>query len=53
MAALAREGITKVNLVVFSRNEKGDSFWAAQGFSLRTDLNYRDKRIVPAQRMDT
>ena len=53
MAALKAEGITKVNLVVFSRNEKGDAFWAAQGFSLRTDLNYRDKRIVPAQRMDT
>ena len=53
MTALAREGITKVNLVVFSRNQKGDAFWDALGFSLRTDLNYRDKRIVPAERMDT
>ena len=53
MAALEQEGITKVNLVVFSRNQKGDAFWEAQGFSLRTDLNYRDKRIVPAERMDT
>jgi len=53
MAALEQEGITKVNLVVFSRNQKGDAFWEAQGFSLRTDLNYRDKRIVPAERIDT
>ena len=53
LPALEQEGITKVNLVVFSRNQKGDAFWAALGFSLRTDLNYRDKRIVPAERMDT
>ena len=53
MAALEREGITKVNLVVFSRNEKGNAFWEAMGFTARTDLSYRDKSIRKAERIDT
>ena len=53
MAALEQEGITKVNLVVFSRNETGNAFWESMGFTVRTDLIYRDRRICESARMDT
>ena len=53
MAALEAEGIIKVNLVVFSRNEKGNAFWERLGFTLRDDLIYRNKSIRTAVRMDT
>ncbi len=53
MAALEQEGITKVNLVVFSHNEKGNAFWERLGFTLRDDLTYRNKSIRVAVRMDT
>ena len=53
MAALEQEGITKVNLVVFSRNETGNTFWESMGFTVRTDLIYRDRRICETVRMDT
>jgi len=53
MAALEQEGITKVNLVVFSRNETGNAFWESMGFPVRTDLTYRDRRICESVRMDT
>ena len=53
MAALEQEGITKVNLVVFSRNETGNAFWESMGFTVRTDLTYRDRRICESVRMDT
>ena len=53
MAALEQEGITKVNLVVFSRNETGNAFWESMGFTVRTDLTYRDRRICESVCMDT
>lgn len=53
MAALEQEGITKVNLVVFSRNETGNAFWKSMGFTVRTDLIYRDRRICESVRIDT
>lgn len=53
MAALEAEGIIKVNLVVFSRNEKGNAFWEALGFTCRDDLTYRNKTIREAVRTDT
>lgn len=53
MAALEQEGITKVNLVVFSRNETGNAFWESMGFTVRTDLTYRDRRICETVRIDT
>ena len=53
MAALEQEGITKVNLVVFFRNETGNAFWESMGFTVRTDLIYRDRRICESARMDT
>ena len=53
MAALKREGIHKVALVVFARNEIGNSFWEKRGFTTREDLVYRDKNINPLERIDT
>ncbi|MDO4739436.1 MAG: GNAT family N-acetyltransferase [Eubacteriales bacterium] len=43
--ALRAEGVTKAALVVFARNEKGNSFWEKQGFTLRTDINYRNRQL--------
>ncbi len=51
--ALQEQGIHKVDLVVFSRNEPGNAFWEAMGFHLRTDLNYRDRPLTDMQRIDT
>lgn len=53
MAAMEQEGIIKVNLVVFSHNEKGNAFWKSLGFTVRTDLTYRNKSIRTAVRNDT
>lgn len=43
--ALRREGITKVFGLVFKNNEAGNVFWEEQGYSLRTNLNYRNKSL--------
>ncbi|MCL2079756.1 MAG: GNAT family N-acetyltransferase [Oscillospiraceae bacterium] len=53
MSALEREGITKVALVVFDKNEKGNAFWEKYGFIKRTDLVYRNKAIVDLTSIDT
>ena len=53
MAALEKEGIHKVNLVVFARNDLGNAFWEARGFSRREDIVIRDKLIHQMVRMDT
>lgn len=41
--ALCNEGITKVALVVFSKNELENAFWEKRGFTVREDLVYRNK----------
>lgn len=51
--ALKREGINKVALVVFGRNEKGNTFWEKQGFITRSDLVYRNRTITELKRIDT
>lgn len=51
--ALEQEGIHKVALVVFKRNELGDTFWEKQGFSVREDLNYRNRALTELKRIDT
>ncbi|MBQ9007727.1 MAG: GNAT family N-acetyltransferase [Clostridia bacterium] len=43
--ALRLEGITKVFGLVFKDNEAGNAFWEEQGYSLRTNLNYRNKSL--------
>ena len=53
MDALGREGITKVLLVVFDKNEIGNAFWEARGFTKRPDLVYRNKFIRDIPYLDT
>jgi ribosomal protein S18 acetylase RimI-like enzyme len=53
MNALASEKITKVALVVFTRNEIGDRFWENRGFIQRNDLVYRNRNIIELERIDT
>lgn len=51
--ALRRENISKVALLVFKYNEAGNAFWERQGFTLRGDLNYRNKALRELVRIDT
>ena len=44
-AALKREGIQKVFGLVFTDNDIANAFWEKQGYSLRTNLNYRNKSL--------
>lgn len=53
LAALKVEGIVKVTLVAFSKNEGGNAFWGEQGFTLRDDLVYWDKVLIPVVRIKT
>ena len=50
--ALKEEGINKVLLVAFKKNEGGNAFWESQGFTLREDLNYRNKALAEMIRID-
>lgn len=43
--ALRREGITKVFGLVFKDNDAANGFWEEQGYTLRTNLNYRNKSL--------
>ena len=53
ITALKNEGVTKVALVAFTKNEIGNTFWENLGFSARTDLTYRTQNIIPLERIDT
>lgn len=53
LAALKEEGIVKVTLVAFSKNEGGNAFWREQEFTLRDDLTYWDKVLIPVVRINT
>lgn len=53
LAALKDEGINKVALVVFKKNEIGNAFWENHGFLCRDDLNYRNKNLIALERIDT
>ena len=49
--ALKKEGIQTIFGLVFSDNEPANRFWEKQGYSLRTNLNYRNKSLnaqIPA-----
>lgn len=50
--ALEEEEINKVLLVAFKKNDTGNAFWESQGFTLREDLNYRNKALVQMVRID-
>lgn len=51
--ALDEEGINKIGLVAFAKNEIGNGFWEKMGFSVRDDLVYRNKNIHDLKRIDT
>jgi len=54
LQALQDEGIVKVALVVFTKNEVGNDFWEQRGFISREDLNYRNRTLNENLiRMDT
>ena len=44
-AALSGEGINKVFGLVFKDNDGANNFWEEQGYTLRTNLNYRNKSL--------
>lgn len=52
MEALKAEGINKVLLVAFKKNAGGNAFWEKEGFTLREDLNYRNKALTDLVRID-
>lgn len=53
LEALRAEGIHKVALVVFDRNERGNAFWERMGFTARKDLVYRNHSLTELVRIDT
>ena len=53
LAALKDEGINKVALLVFKYNDAGNAFWERMGFSLREDVNYRNRALTELVRIDT
>lgn len=53
LSALKKEGIHKVALVAFRKNEDGNAFWEKQGFTEREDLVYRNKSLDELIRIDT
>jgi len=42
MKALKEEGISKVSLIAFTKNDIGNAFWRQIGWTKREDLNYYD-----------
>lgn len=53
LEALKAEGISKAALLVFNRNEAGNAFWEKQGFTVRTDVAYRNRALTELIRIDT
>ena len=53
LEALKAEGIHKVALLAFKRNEAGNAFWERMGFTGRDDLNYRNRALTEMRRIDT
>lgn len=45
MKALEKEGIHKVALLAFKKNELGNDFWDKMEFTIREDVFYRNKSI--------
>ncbi|MBR4387307.1 MAG: GNAT family N-acetyltransferase [Treponema sp.] len=47
-AAIKNEGIQKIFGLVFKDNDKANAFWERMGYSIRTNLNYRNKSLNDA-----
>ena len=45
--ALQKEGINKIFGLVFKDNDIANAFWESEGYSLRTNLNHRNKSLNP------
>ena len=43
--ALHAEGIQKIFGLVFKDNDTANAFWEKQGYTLRTNINYRNKSL--------
>ncbi|MCR5794618.1 MAG: GNAT family N-acetyltransferase [Solobacterium sp.] len=43
--ALKKEGIHKVFDIVFKDNDAANEFWESRGYTLRTNINYRNKSL--------
>ncbi len=43
--ALRKEGIQKIFGLVFKDNDAANGFWEDQGYTVRTNLNYRNKSL--------
>lgn len=43
--AICNEGISKIFGLVFKDNDTANAFWEQQGYTLRTNLNYRNKSL--------
>ena len=46
--AMKKEGIQKIFGLVFKDNDAANLFWESMGYSLRTNLNYRNKSLNDA-----
>ena len=53
LEALKNEGIKKVAMLVFTKNDIGNSFWENEGFTVRNDLTYRNRALTDIIRIDT
>ena len=53
MSALKKEGINKVAMLVFARNETGNAFWETEGFTARGEDIYINKELSQITRIDT
>ncbi len=53
LQGLKQLGISKVALVVFTKNKDGNAFWEKQGFTAKNDLIHRNKSLVEMTRIDT
>jgi ribosomal protein S18 acetylase RimI-like enzyme len=42
MRSLQSEGVNKVSLIAFTKNDIGNTFWKEIGWTKREDLNYYD-----------
>ena len=43
--ALRKEGITKIFCLVYVNNDAANEFWEKQGYTVRTNINYRNKSL--------
>ena len=48
--ALKKDGIQKIFLVAFRKNKAGNAFWGNNGYEIRKDLHYRDKKLSVPRR---